>query len=124
MAFSPLSRKDLGRYGEQRAEEYLAAQGYGIAARNWRCRSGEIDLVAEAGDQLVFIEVRTRRLTGRFGTAKESVDARKQLKVRQIAQVYLHAVKQCDRKVRFDVIAVELTPEGEFIRLEHLAGAF
>ncbi|WP_217557580.1 YraN family protein [Paenibacillus sp. GbtcB18] len=124
MAFSPLSRKDLGRYGEQRAEEHIAALGYKVVARNWRCRSGEIDLIAETEDRLVFIEVRTRRLTGRFGTAKESVDARKQLKVRQIAQMYLYAAKQSDRRTRFDVITVELTPEGEFNRLEHLTGAF
>ncbi|MFE6794929.1 YraN family protein [Paenibacillus chitinolyticus] len=124
MAFSPLSRKDLGRYGEQRAEEHIAALGYKVVARNWRCRSGEIDLIAETEGQLVFIEVRTRRLTGRFGTAKESVDARKQLKVRQIAQMYLYAAKQSDRRARFDVITIELTPAGEFNRLEHLTGAF
>ncbi|MVO99176.1 YraN family protein [Paenibacillus lutrae] len=124
MAGVPSTRQSLGKYGENKAEEHLQGLGYRILARNWRCRYGELDLIAEHEDVVVFIEVRTRRLTGRFGYAKESVDGRKQTKVRQISQMYLHSVKQQERKLRFDVITVEMSALSEFVKLEHLCGAF
>jgi putative endonuclease len=118
------TRKQLGAYGEQLAEKELAGRGYRIAERNWRCRTGEIDRIAWDGDVLVFVEVRTRRYTGTFGTPEESVDSRKQRQVRETAQVYLHMCRLHDAWVRFDLISVYLDAAGEFLKLNYLENAF
>jgi putative endonuclease len=118
------ARKQTGKLGEAIAAVYLQKEQYTFIARNWRCKSGEIDLIAEKDGVLVFVEVRTRRQTGTYGTAKESVDFRKQKQVRETANVYLHLHKQTERKIRFDVISVELAKDGSFTGLEHLTGAF
>lgn len=118
-------RRETGKLGEAAAVAWLESKGYRIIARNWRCRSGELDLIAEQSGTLVIVEVRTRRPTGTHGTAKEAVDARKQRQVRETAQYYLYATKRFDAKLRFDVIAVELPEHGEnAIRIEHIEHAF
>jgi putative endonuclease len=117
-------RKLLGKYGEELAESFLREQGYGIVERNWRCRTGELDIIAEFEGTLVFVEVRTRRPSGSFGIAKESIDYRKQLKVRETIQFYLHRYKKHDQRVRIDVITVELSADGADPHIEHMQGAF
>lgn len=117
-------RRSLGQWGEEQAAEYLGSSGMRILERNWKARSGEIDIIGEEDGRLVFVEVRTRRPSGRFGTAAESVDARKQRQVRQTALVYLHATRQTDRSCRFDVIAVTASgPDGKTDIL-HIPNAF
>lgn len=118
------NRKQLGKLGEDAAEAFLSKQNYRIVARNWRCRTGELDIVAEQAETLVFVEVRTRRSSGRFGLAKESVDIRKQMKVKETAQFYLHRYQKYELPVRFDVIAVEISTEGAVPHIEHIEGAF
>jgi putative endonuclease len=118
------SRKKLGEYGEKLALEHLFSLNYECLEKNWRCRSGELDIIMLEKDTLVFVEVRTRRLTGHFGSPQESVDIRKQRKVRETAQVYLHQHHKHDSKIRFDLISVELSMQGDFIRLDHLQYAF
>ncbi|MBP1961128.1 YraN family protein [Paenibacillus aceris] len=118
------NRKQLGKLGEDAAEAFLSKQNYRIVARNWRCRTGELDIIAEQAGTLVFVEVRTRRSSGRFGLAKESVDIRKQLKVKETAQYYLHRFQKYELPVRFDVIAVEISTEGAAPHIEHIEGAF
>ncbi|WP_238322728.1 YraN family protein [Gorillibacterium massiliense] len=119
------TRKKLGAYGEQLALSLLEEAGYRILERNWRCRLGEMDLVAADDDTVVFVEVRTRRVTGSYGTSKESVDARKQAQVRKIALAYLHAKGRHDVRVRFDVVAIELdAATSDIRRIEHLKNAF
>jgi putative endonuclease len=117
-------RKQLGQQGEMLAVEHLSGLRYRIVQSNWRCRSGEIDIIAYDGEVLVFVEVRTRRLTGTFGTPQESVDGRKQKQVRATAQVYLHQHKLYDSKVRFDLVSVHMDLAGELNRIEHLPHAF
>ncbi|HEX7057673.1 MAG TPA: YraN family protein [Bacilli bacterium] len=121
---SPGRKKETGGKGEQLAAQYLRNHGYTILHTNWRCRSGEIDIVAQKGGAIVFVEVRTRTAGGGFGSPEESVDARKQVKVRQTAQMYLYAHKQFNAPARFDVIGVELTPAGELADLRHIENAF
>lgn len=118
------NRKELGKLGEEAAEAYLSNMAYRILERNWRCRTGELDIIAEQAGTLVFIEVRTRRTTGRFGLAKESVDIRKQLKVKETAQFYLHRFQKYEYSIRFDVIAVEISLDGDTPQIEHIQGAF
>lgn len=95
---------ETGRRAEQLAELYLGKQGLRLRKRNYRCRGGEIDLIMEHGNTLVFVEVRYR--THRtFGGAVESIDRRKQQRLIHAAQHYLQR-HQDDVPCRFDVIAI------------------
>jgi putative endonuclease len=118
------SRKALGNQGEYMAVEYMRSQGYLITAQNWRCRSGEIDIIAEKDGQMIFVEVRARTKTGTYGTPQESVNYRKQKQVRDTARVYIYQHKKFDRLIRFDVISVLFNRDGSFSGLDHLMDAF
>lgn len=102
---SRASRTAVGRAGEEAAARFLAARGYRIVARNVRFRAGEIDMVAEEGGSLVFVEVKTRTGLG-FGTAAEAVTPRKQQQLVRLAGLYLAGVG-ASRNCRFDVVTVE-----------------
>lgn len=117
-------RKMLGKLGEELAFGYLLKQAYQIIERNWRCRSGEIDIIAEKSNKLIFIEVRTRRPSNRFGTAKESVDYRKQAKVREIAQFYIHRFHKYEQSIQFDVITIEMIDLNAEPKIVHIQEAF
>jgi putative endonuclease len=112
------TRQVLGRLGERLATHALERRGYRIVERNFRCRSGEIDLVAEEGQDLVFIEVKTRRGTS-CGLPEEAVDGRKARKLREVAGCYLelHDLPECSWRI--DVVAVQFSPTGrlEAIRI-------
>ena len=100
-------RRQLGDWGEERAAEFLQAQGYRIVERNWRCSLGELDLIAWEGECLAFIEVRTRR--GRaYGAPEESITSVKRAKLIALSQTYMqrHPHLQCNWRI--DVVAVEL----------------
>lgn len=113
----------VGQRGEAAAAQYLETRGYRIIARNWRCRSGEIDLIAQLDGTLVIVEVRSR--TGnRMGTAVESVDWRKQKKIRTLAQIYQHLTGSHQQTVRFDVIAIQWQADESIGEIEHITNAF
>lgn len=120
-------RRALGRQGEDLAAAYLGQRGYDIVTRNWRTRSGELDIVARDGDWLVFVEVRTRRI-GRgtsvpaLGSPEESVTPRKQLQLVALADAYLFELPW-GGPWRIDVIALELRADGSVARLNHLRDA-
>jgi len=116
-----LDRRLLGRKAEALAVEHLRKQGLRIEERNFRCRLGEIDLVARDGATLVFVEVRSRT-TVQFGFPQESVGHRKQQRLRRIAQVYLQG--RGEAAVRFDVVSVRFDRQGNLERIEHIAHAF
>lgn len=101
-------RKSLGRQGEDLAAAFLRQRGYAVVCRNYRCRSGEIDIVARKKNQLCFIEVKTRR-TGRFGPPQEAVTAAKQKKIARAAQDFILRHGLESRPARFDVIAVDFS---------------
>ncbi len=105
------SRIEQGQEAEQRAAEYLCRQGLKPLARNYRCRSGEIDLIMQSHDSLVFVEVRFRRHTG-FGGAAASVDRRKQQRLLATAQYYLQKNQAFNQPCRFDVVAVVPGSDG------------
>lgn len=118
----PNARKKLGAWGEQMAVHHLEAQGYEIVARNWRCRRGEIDLVARAGSIVVFVEVKTRR--GRaLGTPEEGFTPRKSRRLVELAQLYLATQGLDDVEWRVDLVAVELDSSGKLLRCEHIPNA-
>ena len=109
------TRHTLGQRGEQYAAEYLSDRGYAIRARNWRCSLGEIDLVTEKDDVVIFVEVRTRR-GDRLGTPEESITPAKRAKLIAAAQTYLDEHSQTDRDWRIDVVAIEIGAHGEVKR--------
>lgn len=115
-------RNELGRRGEDLAVEFLTAQGLVVLSRNWRCREGELDLVATDRIRLVVCEVKTRAGLG-FGDPAEAVTAAKAARIRRLAAAWLsaHRVRWCE--IRFDVVAVVCPPEGP-ATVEHLQGAF
>jgi len=100
-----MDRKELGWRGEAAAVAYLERVGMTVVERNWRCSSGEVDIVALDGETLVIVEVKTRR-TDSAGSAEEAVSPTKQKRLARIARHYIaHAgLDGCD--VRFDVIAI------------------
>jgi putative endonuclease len=107
----------LGRAGEAQAARFLEAQGYVLLARNWRIREGELDIVAQEGDTLAFVEVKTRR-THTHGAGEESIDARKQQRLAQLAERFLAAHPDLAyRQCRFDVVVIDYTQRPAQIRL-------
>jgi putative endonuclease len=121
------TRKALGQEGEELAAAYLVTLGYDIVARNWRTRSGELDIVARDGEWLVFVEVRARRI-GRaafvptLGRPEESVTPRKQLQLVAMSDAYLFEMPWSG-PWRIDVIALEIRLDGSVARLNHLRDA-
>ena len=113
---------DLGRHGEGIAAAYLTATGLQVLDRNWRCREGELDLVARDGDALVFCEVKTRRGTG-FGHPVEAVTPAKQRRLRTLAHRWLAAHDHHAPDLRFDVVGVLVRPSGPAL-VTHLRAAF
>jgi putative endonuclease len=97
--------KLLGTYGEQTAINYLESQGYIILSTNYRCKLGEIDIIAADGDIIAFIEVKTRR-SEKFGQPRESVNYSKQMKIVKTALHYITKKKLTDWMSRFDVVEV------------------
>jgi putative endonuclease len=114
-------RQLLGQWGEKVAATHLTAQGYKIVARNWRCRQGEVDIIAKAGSELVFVEVKTRRGRG-MGDPEEGLTPHKQRKLLAIAEEYVLA-HNLDVDWRIDLVAVELDASGKLLRCEHIPNA-
>jgi putative endonuclease len=122
---SALSRRAaVGAAGEEAAANHLVQLGYRLVERNWRCRNGELDLIAEDGFTLVFIEVRARTNPTHYGSAVESITPRKCRKVRELATIYLKRFKINPQSLRFDVITVTFEASSEIRELKHLQGAF
>ncbi|SFB57523.1 putative endonuclease [Cohnella sp. OV330] len=120
----PDLRKMCGDSAEAEAAVFLERLGYRIRERNWRCRTGELDIVATDGDVTVIVEVRSRKENGRFGTAVEAVTPRKCMQVRATAQVYLRFAGLEGTRTRFDVVAVTNDEAGRVKEVRHLIGAF
>lgn len=119
------TRKQKGAAAEEAVALYLIAEGYHILDRNWRCRSGELDIVACKDNVIVIVEVRSRSgNTTQFGTPAESVDARKISQVRKTAEVYLYYKQVETQNIRFDVMAVNLNKDMTVLKMEHILDAF
>jgi putative endonuclease len=119
-----MAKKDeLGRRGEDVAAEYVEAQGMRVVERNWRCREGEIDLVAVDGDELVVVEVKTRTGTG-FGHALEAVTPAKLARLRRLAAAWCHAhPSPSPRGLRIDVVGITVERCAGHERIDHVRGA-
>ncbi len=105
-----------GKEGEKIAAAYLEKSGYRIIEINFRCPIGEIDIVAKDKNDLVFVEVKTRKSIA-LGYPEQAVGIRKQKKMSQLALWYMQKRKIADTSARFDVVAITLIPENAEIRL-------
>ena len=112
----------VGAYGERVAVAHLVAEGMVLLDRNWRGRTGEIDVVLREGAAVVFCEVKTRR-SNRFGAPAEAVVATKVRRLRRLAAQWLDETGVRPAEVRFDVVSVLPQPAGA-ARVEHVRGAF
>ena len=118
-----MNTRTLGAFGEEEAVRCLRRKGYRIVQRNYRCRFGEIDIIARKRNILAFVEVKLRK-DRRFAEAREFVTRQKQQRILASAQLYLASHPE-DLQPRFDVIEV-YAPDGErgAITVEHLEDAF
>jgi len=114
-------RISLGKRGEDIAVDYLTHKGYQIVVRNYRRKTGEIDIIVNDGDCIVFVEVKTRK-TSRFGHPAEAVTKRKQNQISLTALNYLTRQNLMDAPARFNVIAVTITRTAP--EITHIIGAF
>ena len=103
-------RQNLGQSGEDIAAKFLSKNGYSILTRNYRCRHGEIDIIAKLRDTLVFIEVKTRTSTA-YGSPAAAVTLKKQRQISKTALYYLTEHNLFDSPARFDVVSITIGPD-------------
>ena len=113
-------RKSLGKWGEEQSCSFLEADGYRILRRNYKCRIGEIDIIARKGEQLVFVEVKTRH-SEYFESPKDAVTRKKQKFIIEAANAYIEKYN-IDKDARFDIISIVI--DSKVPTLEHIEEAF
>ena len=120
----PTDNKGVGSLGESAATAFLEGKGYRIQARNFRCKGGEVDIIATApaDNSLVFIEVKTRRDLS-YGVPQLAVTPFKQRQISKAALTYLSKNRLHGVNARFDVIAILLSNDGRH-KVEHIVNAF
>ncbi len=117
-----MAAKDaVGRYGERVVAERLAALGWEVLERNWRCALGELDIVAVDHDCVVAVEVKTRR-TATFGSPLEAVTPVKVARIRKLLAAWLASQDRTFAEARIDVVGVTL-PSAGAAQLEYVRGA-
>ncbi|MCF8055362.1 MAG: YraN family protein [Desulfocapsa sp.] len=112
----------LGKHGEDLAADHLLGRGFEIIVRNYRQKTGEIDIIARDRECLVFVEVKTRKNT-RFGQPFEAVTKKKQSQICRVALDYMNRNKLLNHPARFDVISILIDKNGK-AAIEHLANCF
>jgi putative endonuclease len=104
-----VKRKSTGEIGERLAVDFLRKRGYRVLETNFRCRAGEIDIIARQGETLVFVEVRTKTNLD-FGSPEESISFAKRQHLQSAAEFYLQGQPQMPDAWRVDLVAIELDP--------------
>jgi putative endonuclease len=117
-----MNKKSVGDLGETIAGNILKKKGYKIVEKNYRCKYGEIDIVAEIKKTLVFVEVRTKS-SQEYGTPEESVTSSKKGKIVSSVFDYLNDHKCMSRIWRIDFIGIELSGDGQVKRVNHIENA-
>lgn len=116
----------LGQWGERQARLHLEAKGYEVVASNFRSRTGEIDIVARQGDELVFVEVKTRRGDA-FGSAEDSISSARAERLAEVAEEYLRSQVPggyCSGTPwRIDLVCLNLDRSGRVLSLNHIEHA-
>ena len=114
-------RIDIGKRGETLAISFLKKNGYRIIESNFRCRYGEIDIIAQDGKTVAFIEVKTKT-SNRFGSPTQAVDSRKQRQVSKTALAYISQKRLTNYSARFDVVGINI--KGSNSEIELIKNAF
>ena len=117
-----MNRQEVGKLGEKAARKFLKKRGYRIRETGFRCHHGEIDIIAQKKDYLVFVEVRTRSNLD-FGTPEESITQAKKEKLIASALTYTSIHQNLSPVWRIDVVAIELNEKGKPRRIEHIENA-
>ena len=117
-----MNRQEVGKLGERLAQEFLKKRGYHIRETNFRCREGEIDIIAQQKDYLVFVEVRTKSNLD-FGTPEESITLAKKKKLLTSALTYINSHQKLPSLWRIDVVAIEIDQNGKTERIELIENA-
>ncbi|MDR2587437.1 MAG: YraN family protein [Coriobacteriales bacterium] len=113
-----VQRKQLGAQGEEVVCTFLKDRGVNIIERNWRCQAGEADVIAREGEDLVFIEIKTRSSEA-SGFPEEAVTLKKRRRYEKIAMEYLFSHDLPSARVRFDVVALLLSGDGKAFLRHH-----
>jgi putative endonuclease len=117
-----MRRHETGMIGEDLACDFLGNNGYKIIDRNFRCSSGEIDIIAQHQNTLVFVEVRTKS-SRQFGSPEESITPIKMEHLRNVAAFYRQSHNNLPESWRIDVIAIEMNGRGRVSRIELIENA-
>jgi len=117
-----MNHLEFGEQGEQLAADYLQKQGYQLLARRFRTKIGEIDIIAQKGGTIVFVEVKTRS-SFFYGTPAQAVNRRKQSKIINVALNYLNYIKSHNTPIRFDILEVTNSGHGMAVS-NHISNAF
>jgi len=117
-----MNRQEVGKLGEKAAQKFLKKRGYRIRETGFRCPRGEIDIIAQRKDYLVFVEVRTKSNLD-FGTPEESITAAKKKKLVALALTYTSTHQDLPSLWRIDVVAIELDDKGKPKRIELIENA-
>jgi len=117
------SKKQIGDKGEDIAFDFLINKGYEVIQRNYRCRFGEIDIIAEHNGIIIFIEVKTRH-TASFGMPQEAITHSKIQKISKTAVLYVQEKNLIDQACRFDVIAITYPKYSLEPDILHIENAF
>ncbi len=111
----------IGKEGEEKASKYLKRKGYKIIEENFKCREGEVDIIAkDKNTDLVFVEVKTRT-TSKYGTPAEAVNQIKKEHIQKVARYYILKNKLINKAIRFDVIEILI---GKTCLIHHIKQAF
>ena len=110
------SKINFGKEGEKIAADFLKKNGYRIIETNFRCVLGEIDIIAKDKEELVLLEVKTRK-SGEMGYPEQAVGMKKRKKMSQLALWYLQEKNMMDTPTRFDVVAITISPSESEIKL-------
>lgn len=114
---------DIGHEGEQMAKELMESKGYRILEQNWRLGHLEMDIICEKGDEIVFVEVKTRTTTFGFMRPEQYVDEQKKRFMVTAANAYIKMKKKLDKSIRFDIVGILIPSTGQ-PEVTHLENAF
>ncbi|WP_039764488.1 MULTISPECIES: YraN family protein [unclassified Caldicellulosiruptor] len=118
-----MNKRELGNSGEEKAVEFLKKMGYEILHRNFRCKLGEVDIIAKEGNTIVFVEVKTRRSL-KFGYPSEAITMTKQRHLKRVAEYFVQRQKAKNCMYRFDVVEVYMNAKNEVLDINLIKNAF
>lgn len=115
--------KDIGNYGEELSFEFLKRKGYYILSRNFRNRSGEIDIICKKDDLIIFVEIKSR-YNYNYGSPIEAITYSKQKQIIKLCKFYIYINKLINYNFRFDVIEIFFNKDNDLYYLNHITDAF